>query len=455
MGYLNLMIVISRLVFLGFGIVFTVVAFSFMKPFVSYSLGEKYQRYKVLYLCILFFHISATALLMTQLGEGVQIQDIMYNSLIFLGILTVGRMLLRVCYRKEVWILWHLVFFLASVGTIMLQRLNHTLATKQVVWIGMGVVGALLVPILFKCLISFKYQWFYLVVTFVMIGLPFVFGTSKNGALNWVTIGPVAFQPSEIGKVTLVLFLAAYFSTFGKHKSKRKALLQVSAIVGVILLGLAIQRDLGSALLYFIVFVVMAYLGTQSLWVPFLGLIGGSVGGILGYLLFDHVKLRVEIWRDPFLDIADKGYQVVQGLFAMGTWGFLGSGLTKGTPHKIPIVETDYIFAAIGEELGNAFAIVVLLVYLALILQGFKIALMQKKPFYTLMAVGITTLLGGQSLIIIGGVLKLIPLTGITLPFISYGGSSIVVSFGMIGILSYLLSESLKKMKKEADDYET
>ena len=445
----------SRFVFLGFGIVFCLTLFSFMKPFLSYELGAHYQRHKLLSRCILFFHIGTTSLLVAKVADEAARKDILINSILLIFILSIAIGLLKVCYRQEVLILWYIVFFLVDVGYIMLERLNHPLATKQVIWVGIGVTGALIVPYVFKWLIYPKYKSFYMFLTLGIISLPFLFGASKNGALNWVQIGPISFQPSELGKVTFVMFLAAYFTNFEKNKNKGRALIIIGGIVGLILLQLVIQRDLGSALLYFITFVVMTYVGTQSAWVPLLGVIGGGLSAILGYLCFDHVKVRVEVWLDPFIDASGKGYQVVQGLFALGTWGFLGSGLTRGLPNKIPIVETDYIFAAIGEELGNGFAIVVLLSYLALVLQGLKMALIQKKDFDTLILVGLVSLLAGQTLIIVGGVLKLIPLTGITMPFVSYGGSSMVVSFGMIGMLSFLLSQALKKTKKEGDDYET
>lgn len=182
----------------------------------------------------------------------------------------------------------------------------------------------------------------------------------------------------------------------------------------------------------------MLFIGTQKFWLPLLGLGGGALASVAGYMLFSHVRVRVEAWLNPWADISGGGYQVVQGLFAMGTWGWFGSGLTRGIPTKIPFVTTDYIFAAIAEEFGNLFAIVVILCYLAIILQGLKIALMQKERFELFVCIGIVALLGFQVFIILGGVLKIIPLTGITVPFVSYGGTSLLVSIGMIGILGIL-----------------
>lgn len=422
-----------------------------MKPFISYSLGNTSHRYTLLYLCIVFFHIGAMGILIGKTADPIIQKQMFINSMIVFVVITFSRWMLKLWYRKEQLILWHIVFFLLDVGYIMLERLNHELATKQIGHIILGIVIALIVPNIFKRLIKPKYYKLYFIATLFFIFLPFIFGETRNGAMNWVQIGPIGFQPSEFGKVAFLMYLAAYFDRFEQQKNKKVKFFKSVAVLGIVLIGLVLQRDLGGALLYFLTYLVIVYVGTKSMWIPFIGIVGGVVGSFVGYTLFSHVRVRVEAWIDPFADISGSGYQVVQGLFAMGTWGWLGSGLTRGIPQQIPIVATDYIFAAIGEELGNGFAIVVLICYLGIILQGLKVALVQKDSFECMVTTGIVTLFGIQTLIIVGGVLKLIPLTGITLPFVSYGGSSMLVSLSMIGLLTFLLGSALKKNKKGDD----
>lgn len=447
--YLNLMILLSRFVFIGFALVFICVAFSFMKPFISYTLGKNKQKNTLLYLCIVFFHIAGTAILLGKASDAQSIAQILTNSVLMLGIMTIARWVIMLFKHQEQLVLWHLIFFLLDVGYIMLQRLDAVEATKQVRWIGLGVTIALTLPYAFKWLIHYKYKYLYLGITLGLIMLPFFFGERIYGAMNWVQIGPIGFQPSEFGKITFVMYVASFFYDFHKKKHPFKELIKVGSATGIILLMLVAQKDLGAGLLYFILFLIMLYLGTSQILLPMLGVLAGSVAAGLGYVLFGHVRVRVAAWLNPWADISGSGYQVVQGLFAMGTWGWFGSGLTRGIPEQIPIVTTDYIFPALCEEFGTLFGIVVVLCYLGIVLQGLKIALVHHDLFVKMMITGLISIIGVQAFIILAGVLKLMPLTGITLPFVSYGGSSILTSLGVIGLLGCLLASTLKQARKE------
>lgn len=438
MGYLNLMILLSRYIFAGFGLIFILVCFSFMKPFISYPLGDKSSKNHFLYMCLSFFHLTGTSILIAKVADGTLKKEIFLSSLVLFALITVSTWVLRAFKYHDQLIIWNIVFFLVDVGYIMLERLNHQEAMRQVGWFTVGVIGALILPIIFRRMIHPKFQWFYLGIAMLCMVLPFVFGESRNGAVNWVSIGPVAFQPSEFGKVFLILFFSAYFHKWYQQGYRFKQVLIACGIMGFFLACLVLQRDLGGALLYYLLFMVLLFVATQKFWYPLIGIVAGALGSVVGYFLFGHVRVRVEAWLNPWADISGKGYQVVQGLFAMGTWGWFGSGLTRGIPEKIPIATTDYIFAALCEEFGNLFGIVIILCYLGIVLQGFRIVLLQKKSFPLMVSIGFTSLLGFQTLIILGGVLKLIPLTGITLPFVSYGGTSMVVSLGIIGILTLL-----------------
>ena len=318
----------------------------------------------------------------------------------------------------------------------------------------LGAVIALIFPSIFSVLIKPQNKYFYLVLLVMTMGLPFVFGDTIYGATNWVSIGPLSFQPSEIGKVALVLFLAATLSDGERLKQGYRGLIFPGIVLLCALGCLVLQRDLGAVLLYYLTALLMMLVATQSLVIPGLGLLAGALGSVLGYFLFGHVRVRVEAWLNPWADINGKGYQVVQGLFAMGTWGWLGSGLTRGTPNKIPMNISDYIFAAVCEEFGNLIGVVILLCYLGIILLCLQVAFRYSHAFYRLVIVGIASLFGLQVFIIIGGVLKLIPLTGITTPFMSAGGTSIIVSMGMIGLITYFSYQARKNEEKEKKTYE-
>ena len=450
MGYFNLVILLSRYIFAGFGILFMLVAFSFMKPFVSYNLGTAREKNRFLSLCITFVHLAGISILVGKQTEETLRVPIMMNGLMMYVLIMVTLWLLKLWKRHHELILWQIMFFLMDIGFIMLERLDHQLATKQIFAYVVGVVVALIFPSIFSILIKPKNKYFYLGVLIVTMFLPFVAGTTMLGATNWVSIGGFSFQPSEVGKVALVLFLAATLSAYETEQKGYRSLLFPGIVVVGAIGCLVLQRDLGAALLYYLTALMMLLMATRSVKLPSLGLLAGGLGGVLGYFAFSHVRVRVEAWLNPWADINGKGYQVVQGLFAMGTWGWLGSGLTRGVPNKIPLATSDYIFAAICEEFGNLMGIIILLGYLGIILLCIQIAFRYTHAFYRLIIIGIATLFAMQVFIIIGGVMKLIPLTGITSPFLSAGGTSIVVSMGMIGLMTYFSYKS--RLNEEQED---
>lgn len=448
MGYFNLMILLSRYIFAGFGILFIIVAFSFMKPFIHFSLGNRKEKNRLMAICLYFFHLAGISIIMgKQIDEHVRIA-MGINGLIVLGIFIISFIILRLMKRHEEIVLWQLMFFLVDIGFLMLERLDHDAASRQVLFYAVGAGIALIFPSIFSVVIKPQNRYFYLAILGVTMFLPFIFGTKTLGATNWVYIGPVSFQPSEVGKLALVLFLASTLSDGEKQKRGYRSMLFPGIVTAVSLLCLVIQKDLGAVLLYYLTALVMLLVATQSFLLPSLGMLAGAVGSVLGYFLFSHVRVRVEAWLHPFEDINNKGYQVVQGLFAMGTWGWLGSGLTRGMPGKIPFASSDYIFPAVCEEFGIIIGIVVLLCYLGIILLCLQVAFRYSHAFYRLVIIGIASVFGLQVFIIIGGVLKLIPLTGITTPFMSAGGSSIVVSMAMIGLITYFSYKARENEEK-------
>ncbi|HEY0582549.1 MAG TPA: FtsW/RodA/SpoVE family cell cycle protein, partial [Chloroflexota bacterium] len=251
----------------------------------------------------------------------------------------------------------------------------------------------------------------------------------------------------------LVIFLAAYLEDYrellsvagrrvGKlHLPPLPYLAPILVMVGAALLLFWLQKDLGPALLFSTVLLTMLYIasGRASYVVLGLGLL--ILGGALASMLFDHVHTRVVIWLDPWSHRENLGYQLVQALYALGSGGVLGSGLDMGAPRYIPAVHTDFVIAAVGEELGLAGTLAVVSMFVLLVGRGFLIALQARSGFSALLAAGLTSVLGLQALIILAGTLELIPLTGITLPFVSYGGSSVVVNFVIVGLLLRIAHE--------------
>lgn len=338
---------------------------------------------------------------------------------------------------------------LVGFGLIMILRLKPALFLVQATWSVIGLICYFVTKILFRNLEKFAhYKYICGILGISLLLAAILFGVDIGGNKNWVIIGPIRFQPSEFARIFIVLFLAAYLAE--RHEllaltTRRYGPIELPhprfiapliAIWGLAMIMFIIQRDLGSALLYFGVTILMAYMASGRLSYVILGLIMFLGGSILCYQFYPHVRIRVDIWLNPWTDPNGRAFQIVQSLFALGSGGILGSGLTYGFPDLIPEVHTDFIFAAIGEELGLIGASAVLLFYIILVYRAFRISMTCRKPFSTLVAGGLAIATGLQVFIIIGGVTKFFPLTGITLPFISYGGSSMVANFILLGILS-------------------
>jgi cell division protein FtsW (lipid II flippase) len=265
----------------------------------------------------------------------------------------------------------------------------------------------------------------------------------KGGSRSWIQLAGYSFQPSELAKITFVLFLA------GRLKDGRidKVLWLTGEVLAAVGL-LALARDLGGAMLFYLTALALVFAATSRWDLTAAGLAVSGVAAVLGYYLFGHVRVRVEAWLNPWQDVPGRGYQIVQSLFAIAQGGFFGTGLGLGHPEYIPAVTTDFIFSGFSEEFGFLGAAALIIVYFLLVYRGIKISLTVRDSFLALVALGIATLFGLQIFTIIGGVIKLIPVTGVTLPFMSYGGSSMVMSFISLGILNGI---RLNERREEAD----
>ena len=340
------------------------------------------------------------------------------------------------------------VFLLSGVGITYLTRLKPELAVNQVVWLFVSVAAMVAVLAFardFERLAQYKYTIG--IVGVVLLLLPAVVGREISGSKLWVYIGGFGFQPGEFAKILIVLFLAFYLASNREALSismrrvgpfsvpRLRMLTPLLVMWGISLLLVVFERDLGSALLFFVFFVIMLYVATGRASYVLVSFLLLAVGGVFCYFAFSHVRTRVSIWLDPWADAAGGGYQIVQSLYSLADGGLIGAGIGKGLPTYIPVVESDFIFSAIAEESGLLGGAAVLICFLLLAVRGFATAARAKSDSAAFAAVGLTSALCFQAFLIVGGVTKLLPLTGVTLPFMSQGGTSLLASFLIVGLL--------------------
>src|SRR5690606_38490218 len=354
-------------------------------------------------------------------------------------------------------VLFPVTVALSALGLLVIQRLQPALEARGpsygllperqllYLWIGLGLLAFVVVFIRrIGWMRRYKYSW--AVGSILLMLFTMVFGTEIQGARLWLTVGPVTIQPSEITKVALVIFLAGYLAEnedliVAKYRVGPLNLPPIPYLLPIILMWafsmliVVAQNDLGTALLFFGVLLAMVYLASGRLSYVAAGLLAFAAGSYIAYEAFSRVQLRIQNWLDPWQDPVDAGYQQIQSEYAMASGGLFGRGLAFGSPGFIPEVHSDYVFAAIGEELGLLGTFAVLMLFLLLVFRGYYIAMRARDPFGRYLAAGLRSILAVQTLIIIGGTVRLIPLTGITLPFVSAGGSSLLSNFLIIGLL--------------------
>lgn len=341
--------------------------------------------------------------------------------------------------------LFLMVSILVSIGTIMLIRLDTTFGFNQVFWFCIGIIVFLVSYLIFR---FFKY-WnklliFYIALSFVLFVATLVFGVSRGGSRNWISIGGRTVQPAEFIKIAYVFALACFFTMdkekkgflYGELYGIPKKDIVMNLYVYMCLGFLLLQKEWGTAVVFFLTFFAMMFLYDTSKRLMLINLCVALCGAVGGYFLTDHIKSRVVTWLDPWADASNKGFQITQSLFAITTGGYFGTGIGNGSPHFIPEVHSDFIFSAICEEMGIFIGIAIIMIYFIYSYRGFKIGLKSNNEFLKALAFGLVLSFAFQTFIIVGGVIKLIPLTGITMPFVSYGGSSMVSCCVMTGILT-------------------
>lgn len=347
--------------------------------------------------------------------------------------------LYRFLYRNVSRLLVNNTCMLVCVGLIMLTRLSLGRGLdKAVRQFGIVVISAAvawIIPYIMERVWQlYKLQWLYAGAGILMLLIVLAAGKESFGAQLSLTIGGISIQLSEFAKITFVFFAASMFY----QSTSFRTVLAATGLAALHVVILVASKDLGGALIFFITYVLMLFIATNNWFYLGAGALIGNGASLWAYELFDHVRRRVSAWSNPWADIDNKGYQITQSLFAIGTGGWFGMGLCQGMPGKIPVVEKDFIFSAISEELGGIFALCVLLICLGCFIQFMMIASRMQAVFYKLIAFGLGMEYIIQVFLTVGGVTKFIPSTGVTLPFVSYGGSSIFSTFILFGVIQGL-----------------
>lgn len=360
-----------------------------------------------------------------------------------------------------------LVAMLHGLGYVIITRLSDRLAGLQTTWTIIAIAAFVVTLLLVQRVQDLtRYTWTFFALGAGLLVLPLVpgVGASFGGARIWVSLGPINFQPGEFAKVLLTLFFASYLADRREliaastwrvgpiHLPEPRHLLPLLFAWGFSVVVMVGQKDLGSSLLFFTLFVVMMWVATEKASYLVLGLVMFSGAAVAAWKLFDHVQTRVDVWLDPWSQYQGKGYQPAQAAFALASGGKLGTGLGLGDPTRIPEVKNDFIFAAIGEELGLFGATAVLIAFVLLIGAGLRVAIRAERAYVKLLATGLTTIVGAQAFIIIGGVIRVVPLTGITLPWVSYGGSSLLANYILLALLIRVSDSTARRNGEIPDD---
>ncbi len=337
------------------------------------------------------------------------------------ALFTLILLLYQIIYPKLSRLLLRNMLMLLAIGFIIQTRLSFDNTVRQVMIVGGSFFVGLFVPFMIRKVQSLKnYGWYYGAAGILLLVLVLILGRTSNGATNWIEIAGISIQPSEFVKLLFVFSIAGLYS----KKTDFRYVCIISVLAGVTVIILVLQRDLGGALIFFVTYIFMLYAATARPLYLLSGLAGGSLAAVVAYQQFNHVRVRVLAWKNPFGYIDKEGYQITQSLFAIGTGGWFGMGLNRGLPTSIPVVNSDFVFSAISEEMGGVIAICIILIYASCFVMFLNIALDKEDAFYRLLAIGFAVMFSFQVILSIGGVIKFIPSTGVTLPLISMGGSS-------------------------------
>ena len=395
---------------------------------------QRSQR-KAVFLLLIFEFLSLSLALIYNI-ESIKTTDfITYLALLVSTI--VSTLILRKISKSDI-ILLMIVNMLFSIGVAIIYRLDPALGKRQLQYYLFGLLMFFVTYLILRSNQSWhKLAKVYFGISVFLFIVTLVFGSYLGGAKNWIFIGNISIQPSEFIKVPLAFYIASFYTHYNEYSKKPFGKYYMNLVVYIFIGFLFLQKDLGTALIFFGTMILSQFVYDKDRKLIILNMLAMIIGSIVAYFLFSHVRIRVATWKDPWSDIDATGYQITQALFAMASGGLFGSGIGLGRPDYIPVAESDFIFSAICEEMGIFMGIAVVLLFMILVYRAIKISLIQKDKFYSILAFVIGVLFALQTFIILGGVLKLIPLTGVTLPFISQGGSSMIAGFILLGCLQY------------------
>ncbi|MCI9122501.1 MAG: FtsW/RodA/SpoVE family cell cycle protein [Eubacterium sp.] len=430
----NLIIELSKYLIIFQFARYTLLCFTAFRPNVSEMRRKKRLRKQTRLIFLIHFH-AFLVILIVQRTKSVLIAYAMQVALLCCILI-----IYKFIYKRACGLIVNNMCMLLAIGFIILYRLDPDKAVRQYQITTAAAAVTFLIPFIIHKLHFFnKLTWMYACLGIALLLAVAVLGSTSYGAKLSFTVAGIAVQPSEFVKILFVFFVASMLYQSTEFIQVVKA----TAAAAVHVLILAASKDLGAALIFFITYLVMLYVATRNPFYFAGGFACGSAASVLAYQLFAHVRVRVVAWRDPLSVIDNEGYQVCQSLFAIGTGGWFGMGLYQGMPKKIPIVEEDFVFAAVSEEMGGIFAVCLIMVCVSCYLMFLNIAMQIHDQFYKLIALGLGTIYGFQVFLTIGGVTKFIPSTGVTLPLVSYGGSSLLSTFVIFAVIQglYILRE--------------
>ena len=400
---------------------------------------------------MLLLQFVAYLVLYLKMGER---SDMIYYYGFQAAFMVLITLLWRLFYKNIHATLLSNMCMMLSIGLIMLTRIDTEQSVRQFKMMFLAMIACLLIPVLIRKWKSLcNFDAIYGITGIAMLGAVLVLSATTYGANISFTIAGVTLQPSEFVKILFVFYVAGRFY----RSTEFRDVVFTTIFAAVHVLILVASTDLGGALLFFVTYLVMLYVATKKGIYCGIGLGAGCLAGFVAYHLFSHVRVRVMAWSDPWSCIDNEGYQIAQSLFAIGTGGWTGMGLGQGMPKSIPFVEKDSIFSAVAEELGGIFAICMILICICIFLAFFNLAMKVKNQFYCYVAMGLGTMYATQVLLTVGGVTKFIPLTGVTLPLVSYGGSSMLstlIIFGIIQGISLMIHDEELEVEKERNRLE-
>lgn len=441
----SIIINISKYIILILMVLYTLSCFTVFR---EGSDAEKNQKLNKQIIYVFLIHFLCYLTLALSDTEHMMEIVIFYGLQIFVA--TIYMYIYHYIYPYSSRVITNNMSFLLLIGYTMLTRLDFSKAKKQFV---IATVSMILVSVIPMIMDKYKnlrnYGIVYGIVGILALSSVFVIGVEQYGSRNWISLFGMTVQPSEFVKILFVFFIASMLS-----KSRDlKQIIITTAFAGVHMMILVLEKDLGGALIFFVIFICMIYVGTGRVRYLIAYIAGGFAMAGLAFLLFknrlfDHVMVRVNVWKNPWEDISGSGYQITQSLFAIGSGGYFGSGLTKGSPNVIPVSESDFIFSAISEEFGVLFALALILVCFSCFICFVNISMKVRNRFYKTMAFGFAICYIFQTFLSIGGVTKFIPSTGVTIPLVSYGGSSVLSSLVMFSIMQGISTIENKEAKK-------